>query len=226
MRLLLTGSARSGSGYLAHLLRAAGVDAGWESTTPPKRFFAADGGSVQQLHVPEWRHEVEVSSGFAPVVDIVPVPVLGHFLRHPQHVVASIVGRGMFATEWGAATRGHYQELNLLSDPFDMALAYWVIENARVHHFGEQHPYYRKILLSDPLPALLGVLDVAGVEVDEDELRDLEAMFPQDVNHYPGAPPVNYDWYSHEGGWRHAAEQLWEVWTGERIGQLASAERS
>lgn len=216
MRLLITGCARSATMYLAELLKAAGVDATHEKAQAPRETYNGSGYRIDPLGFDDSKAgEVEVNSEFGHVVEHVPVEALGHVIRHPHLVVASLVSRGLPAGHFGARHNLFYPELQHLSSVFDWSLAYWLAQNTRLHAIGQHHPHYQKFRIDDPLPALATLLEASEIPFDWGRLCDAYEQTPSDVNHDSVLQRVEYDWDSHDPYLKTAAEQLWREWTGE-----------
>lgn len=111
MRLLVTGSGRSGTTWTAAALRAAGVDCSHE------RVFTSRGMSAD-----DWL--AESSAGAAPFTPMDDTYVV-RLVRHPLKVIASAVHRGGVLSRSDFAAR-YVPELRGISDLAEQAAVYWV----------------------------------------------------------------------------------------------------
>jgi hypothetical protein len=203
----ITGCARSGTKYLAEVLSAAGVSATHErlvmrASGGVVRFDAARAGSV------------EVSSdGVYRCADLAGLPgmrAMGHVIRHPRPVVASLVGRGMWEQGWGERRCSEWPALAVESlSGIDRSLLYWIVVNrwldARV---GRDEVPVVRFRLEDPAAALEALCRLGGLKLDRERLREALATVPRDVNHRVETPPVEYDWREHDPRLREVAEEM------------------
>lgn len=204
--------------YLAELLKAAGIDATHEKASAPRDTYSGDGYQIEPLGFDDSKAgDVEVNSEFGHVAEFVDVPALGHVIRHPHLVVASLVSRGLPAGHFGARHNLFYPELRQISNVFDWALTYWLAQNARLHALGQHHPHYEKFTIGDPLSALASLLEAAEIPCDWDRLAEAYEQTPRDVNHDSMLQRVEYDWDSHDPYLKTAAEQLWREWTAQPV---------
>lgn len=198
-KLLITGPARSGTHYLAQLLSNARIDATHEATRISNtefRDFAA--GSVDVNSELGFRigNAVEWSEASKTV---------GVAVRHPQQVVASIVGREMWDEEWG----GHrLYECPILGfgSAIDRSLAYWIEINWAI----EKQANTIRIPIAHPLPALTELLETAQVDYSSDRLSRAIESTATDIGHRSDKPPVEYDWQDHDPWLRETAEKLFD----------------
>jgi len=206
-RVYITGCARSGTKYLAEVLSAAGV-----SATHERLVMTASGGVVR--FEAARAGSVEVSSdGVYRCTDLAGLPgmrAMGHVIRHPRLVVASLVGRGMWEQGWGERRRYEWPALGVQSlSAIDRSLLYWIMANqwldARV---GRDEVPVVQFRLEEPAAALDALCRLGGLKLDRERLREALAMVPQDVNHRADTPPLAYDWGEHDPWLREVAETM------------------
>lgn len=130
-RAVVVGSGRSGTGYMAAVLTAAGLDAGHEA------FWHAHGG----LHASQL--DVDCSWLALPAIEFGnhPEPWTGrtlHVVRHPVATVRSLLGTGLFAPDltgnpYAAHARMHSPRAAALAEfnPLHAAVEFWCDWNAR-----------------------------------------------------------------------------------------------
>jgi hypothetical protein len=203
----ITGCARSGTKYLAEVLSAAGVSATHERLTMVQRgggvrFDASRAGSV------------EVSSdGVYRCAELAALPgmrAMGHVVRHPRLVVASLVGRGMWEQGWGERRCSEWPALGVQSlSAIDRSLLYWIVANQWLDApVGRDEVPVVRFRLEEPAPALDALCRLGGLELNRERLRAALATVPRDVNHRVDTPPVAYDWREHDPRLREVAEEM------------------
>lgn len=175
-RFLITGTARSGTLYMATALKAAGINAGHEQVFTP--------GSVDPVTSPKWKAG-EVSWLAAPFTPIDEMPVL-HQVRHPLKVIGSLLRHGLVQPGEGSYTLYAYRHLpglKALSSAIERAAYYWLHWNDLVT--GAELTY-RVEALDEAL--LDRICDLVGVEGDTARALSI----PRDLNSI--ASPVPVDW--------------------------------
>lgn len=183
--------------YIAELLQAAGIDATHEGLwrlQPGSPVYFGDCGDVEvSSDAGLMLHEV------APVAESV-----GHVVRHPQQVVASIVGRGLWDTLWALRIEREYPRVAYYSSVHDRALAYWLDHNARIEMVLGHDPRYVRFPLHDPADGLRRALRLARLP---DVLEPALSLVAKSTN---AGTPTLYDWRSHDANLRASAEGLME----------------
>lgn len=178
---VVTGSARSGTSFMAKLLTSSGHECGHE------RLFRPDTSAV-----PEFRKRRGDASWLAaPFVDQLPAgTIVFHQLRHPLHVLRSMMGFRFLAQRpsalrWArfhAQVRGiqvggrvrhpgfdayalrHCPSIAELSDPLSRCARYWVDWNRKVERAASlEHLRYLRYRVEDVDEQLLArMLDLLG----------------------------------------------------------------
>lgn len=151
MRFVVTGCARSGTGYVAMLLRAAGIDCGHEGAFGPNQ--------VLRDEDPTWFDLEGDSSWLAgprlPLEDT----IVGHQVRHPLAVIRSLVGMRLFADPIVHPEHAPYLEVVRRVAPAifdesteaDAAALYWALWN--LHCSQHAALTWRVEALTDPVTA-------------------------------------------------------------------------
>lgn len=207
----ITGCARSGTKYLAAVLENAGVNA-----THEKSLMSDRGVDLSRCG------DVEVSSDgayrVAEIAALEEVKVIGHVVRHPQQVVASIVGRGMWAEGWGLNRSEEWPALGAgwLGDgrapsphrltEIDRTLLYWITVNEWI----EARARVWTFPVTAALFSLPVQLAVGDVQYEPGMIDNAVGATRRDINHTPATPPVEYDWNEHDPWLRERAELLIE----------------
>lgn len=178
-RLVIVGTGRSGTGYVARLLEAAGVNCGHESVFGP----------VQSLGIvpPDWQtFDADASWLAVPALDDHDGPVaLG--LRHPWRVIDSLDRVGLLAWERHRPRANHYRAaiaswapaVFAHRDPLVRAADFAAVWPDSV---GLRVPeLVFKVEELTPL-AVVALADLAGVTVSEELAARALATVPPDVN--------------------------------------------
>lgn len=175
--LLIVGTGRSGTGYVAATLRAAGVDCGHEAVYGPPQAVGAN--------PPLWRHHRADASWLAvPVLDDHPGPV-ALALRHPLRVVDSLDRLNLFAWErephrrnaYRAAVAGWAPQVFAHDDPI-----------VRAAHFAASWPRLTRtpdlVFNVEDFDAatLRRLAELAGVAISVDAAAAALEATPTDVN--------------------------------------------
>lgn len=207
-RVYVTGAARSGTKYLADVLTELGVHATHERAT----FEAGDGGGF----VPDFSDAgaVEVSSDgvyrIRDLAQLTGMEAIGHVIRHPQAVVASLTGRTLWDDPWGQRRAYEWPALGVIDlSPIDRSLLYWITVNQWIDQMVTDVPVVQ-FDLAKPAGALRVIAQIAGVQLEGNYARRVIAEFPTDVNHREDQPPVTYAWSDHDPWLRHIAEVMTE----------------
>lgn len=133
-RLLVTGCARSGTGYTAAVLSRLGLPCGHERVFGPAQLRRAGHGAWDAA--PPWPERVEAESSWlaAPLLGALPEGTLVlHQVRHPLAVMRSNLRIGFFSSRSGYLdfACAHLPELER-GTPLERAARYWVGWNALV----------------------------------------------------------------------------------------------
>ena len=184
-RVLVTGCARSGTGYAAALLSRLGLPCGHERLFAPDTLRDRRGG-WQAL--PRWPHRVTAESSWlaAPFVERLPPGTLVvHQVRHPLAVVRSNLRIGFFGepTDYLDFARAHLPGLERGS-PLAQAARYWVGWNALVERAKQRHGLaYVRLRLEDlDERSLRELLARVGHEIPVGEVRTALSEVPRDTN--------------------------------------------
>jgi hypothetical protein len=134
MKLLMTGSTRSGQKFVSRSLRKAGVKVGWENCYRMEGFVGWKKyvGDVSCMAVP-WLHEIRPDE----------VQVI-HLVRSPIDVMNSMVGKKWFGPQlgghpgvWQAWLSRHCPEAFEPEDPLERAATWWLRWNERVEPYAD-----------------------------------------------------------------------------------------
>lgn len=175
MRQIVTGTGRSGTGYIAAVINAAGLDCGHE------RHFTPHGPAAAQLG--SW----QADSSWMAVPYLHEYPSAHRVLvwREPEAVIASFLARGFFSfpSPWLTFWEEHSLGALNLATPFDKACAHYV----RWHERALQHCDVVTPLDDINWPALM------GSAYDAQCINSAVARVPTNVNDSTGlnpAPPL------------------------------------
>lgn len=175
--LIITGCARSGTLYIAEVLRALGFDAGHERLYSPTR-----AGPVAP-------QTVEVSWLAAP--HRIDGALVVHQVRHPLKVVASLLARGTFRESGRRVRYGQYAarwcpRIRHEADELNRCLRYWLDWNALVRADVFWHV---EAIRPDMLEA---VLHGTGREPQRPAAEALSCV-PCDTHHAPGRRELTWE---------------------------------
>jgi len=170
-RFVVTGTGRSGTGFMSKVLSTAGVPCHHE------KVFGYDG--------PEWGWRRGDSSWMAaPFLDGFDGYVL-HVLRDPLRVVNSFVGVGFFDDDPAAVhvpyvefAKGWAPEVWELGSPVERAVAWWVVWNELIAPFADLWVRLEDVTGVD----LVGVARAAGGFHSGLDLEAAISLVPTDVN--------------------------------------------
>lgn len=171
------GTGRSGTAYVAAVLRACGVDCGhedWWTPFPAKRRSGLAGDS-SWLALPD----IESGAWTGPVL---------HVTRHPVHVVRSLLANGFFSNH---KRRRDFIDFALAHEPdlvhmseFEASVEWWARWNLRCEAVADL-----RLKVSD-IPARL---DLVGKLINHRlDMRAAQSV-PADVNHRQKRGPVQID---------------------------------
>jgi hypothetical protein len=131
-RVLVTGCARSGTGYLAALLGELGVACGHERVYEPRTVLRAGAGNA----APSWPDTVRAESSWlaAPYLASLPADTaVVHLVRHPLAVMRSNLRIGFFASPSEYLDHACAYVPGLLEgQPIERAARYWTGWNALI----------------------------------------------------------------------------------------------
>lgn len=178
-RFGVTGCARSGTGYTAMLLRAAGITCGHEGAIGPDQVLFA--------MPPTWGELDGDSSWLATALLPLGGVVVGHQVRHPLDVIRSLTGMRLFATP--AVHREHIPYFSVIqaatpsvmdeaTEP-DAAARYWVEWNRRARSHASV--WWRVEDLKDPTAAAAAVTGL-GHARGPGEMANAISIVPTDYN--------------------------------------------
>lgn len=132
MKLLVTGSTRSGSKFVSKTLRVSGLNVAWETCWRLEGFLG-------------WgNYDGEVSCMAAPHLDTIDpdeVQVI-HLVREPLAVMNSMIGRYLFPDEyadnaWRAWLRRQFPEAFVLETDLERAATLWLRWNEKVEPYAD-----------------------------------------------------------------------------------------
>jgi hypothetical protein len=185
LRVLVTGCARSGTGYAAALLSRLGLPCGHERLFAPGSLRGPDGAWDAP---PRWPGSVPAESSWlaAPFLERLPAGTLVvHQLRHPLAVMRSNLRIGFFARPSGYLdfARAHLPGLER-GTPLAQAARYWVGWNALVERAAAARglAYLRLRLEEVDERTLRELLAWAGRSVPAEEVRAALSEVPRDTN--------------------------------------------
>lgn len=176
-KLLITGCGRSGTSFIAKVLRHVGLNATHETlfglyrhTWPPQR----EGAEASWLAVPYLEKLPEDVTVFQQI-------------RNPLDVARSLIGFNFFGRPQSLPFREflfrHEPSIKTWSDPLDRSLAYWINWNIRV----QEHAQVQYRLESLTAVDLADFLRIAGFDVPASKLsRAFRDTGPR-YNHRPRA---------------------------------------
>jgi hypothetical protein len=178
-RFIITGWGRSGTGYIADVLRRLGVTCGHEWV------FKPDG--------PEWEHRWGDASWLAaPHLEHFEGPII-HLVRHPYKVAESLIGIGMFEREspYLDYVRRHAPHVLEADDPTERTIAYmeyWadLIDRSATHRFKVETLSAEEVML------LLKLVGRPRQPTSRETQHVLEQI-PTNVNTRNRTHPVNLD---------------------------------
>ncbi len=185
-RVLVTGCARSGTGYTAALLTRLGVNCGHELVYEPGRIRAAGRGRLDVA--PNWPRGVRAESSWlaAPFLQALPRGTLVlHQVRHPLQVVRSKLRIRFFETPTAYLDFAQLHLAGLDSEsPLERAARYWCGWNALVERTaGWTSLRYRRHRLEDvDEPLLLELMAELGRDVEPAEIARALREVPRDAN--------------------------------------------
>lgn len=195
LRFVVTGTGRSGTGYIAQLLRAAGLRCGHEDwftwvpgvrdhqTIPRTSLRMRLRGPMSRLRE-EWRRRRQRLDGDA---SWMAVPSLMRFkgmvflqLRHPLAVISSLVSHRFFSdpSRYGVWLRFAHAHFQGTGDDVLDAMRWWVQWNA----WADPHADLTYHLEELDVPLLTDMLDMLGLEDPESRARHSLATVPVTVN--------------------------------------------
>jgi hypothetical protein len=184
-RVLVTGCARSGTGYAAALLSRLGLPCGHERLFAPDTVRDRRGGWGA---LPRWPPSVPAESSWlaAPFIErLAPGTLVVHLVRHPLAVVRSNLRIGFFhePTDYLDFARAHLPGPERGS-PLAQAARYWVGWNALIERAIDQRGLaYMRLRLEDVDERSVRELLVrAGHAVPVEEVRSALSEVPRDTN--------------------------------------------
>ncbi len=179
-KFLITGCARSGTGYIATLLTALGIPCGHERVFCPTHLRKGE----DLL----WPDQVWGESSWlaAPYIDALPLdlPVL-HQVREPTAFVRSKVRTRFFEVPtWYKSFAERVAPDLLEGTSVERSMRYWITWNRMVAAAGNAHgrPYLRYRLEDIDAPLLRQIFELIGVEVPNDHLDAVLAKHPRNYN--------------------------------------------
>ncbi len=149
-RVVVTGTGRCGTGYLAALLSALGVDTGHEMVFGPRSVgWGNRRGETSWMALPKLETIRELG-------DDVPQPHVAHLIRNPLHVVRSLMGIGFFDDD---PNPGHRPYLKYLPDvdgdtPLERACRFVVEWNERCEQIADTRLIVETMTGDDLLPVV------------------------------------------------------------------------
>lgn len=211
-RVYITGCARSGTRYIADLLHASALFATHETSTVHHRAKAVS-MELGGRHAGVIEVNSEGGKRIAEIARLEGMCAIGHVVRHPQRVVASIAGRQMWSHNWGRRRAAEYPHLGEPKDDdgltLDASLDYWITHNRHIAVALEEYPLPSiRFRIEEPLTALHSLLEFAGLEINEAQLDRAMRSIPKDTNTVKDEPPLVYDWQQHDETLRTQAEAL------------------
>jgi len=211
----ITGCARSGTKYLATVAQAAGIDATHEAS----RIRHGEPLLMNGTGAVEVNSDGGTRIGEIAALD--EVKVIGHVVRDPALVVASIVGRGMWNADWGEARLREYPQLeaqNFSDDgkDIDRTLAYWILHNRRISARAKASgKFVLRFTLGEAEEALTELCDRADVPLKWERLSAAVDVVPLTINRSESHPPLSYHWEDHNSVLREFAERSWRSYEGK-----------
>lgn len=150
LRLVITGTGRSGTGYISELLRASGVPCGHEQVftcvgRERRPFLLADASWMAAAELPiRW-------------------PVL-HQVRNPLDVINSLVGIRFFSDRTDSPYRrfARRHETGLIGDEVHDAMVWYVAWNERI----EPHATFRYRIEDMDAALVRAIGDAGGLDID------------------------------------------------------------
>lgn len=161
-KLLITGCGRSGTGFLAKVLRECGIPATHERLFNPKRSSWPEG------------HEGAESSWLAaPFLKKLPKDVtVFHQIRHPFDVIRSLVGFGFFngnqRNPYQVFAFRHAPGIRSWKDSLDRSMSYWVFWNLQVERYADVRYQVESLTPKDLREHLL----MAGFDIPASTLQE------------------------------------------------------
>jgi hypothetical protein len=184
--VLVTGCARSGTGYTAALLTRLGLACGHERVFAPQALRRAGGGRWDVA--PAWPAHLPAESSWlaVPFLGVLPRGTLVvHQLRHPLAVMRSNLRIGFFTTpsDYLDFALAHAPGL-AWGAPLERAARYWLEWNARIEREVAAHGLRCLSLRLEELDehTLRALLAQVGVRVARGEVRAALADVPGDTN--------------------------------------------
>lgn len=179
LRLLVVGCPRSGTGWAARVLTAAGVPCGHEARFHRNR-IGLDRVGLNRVRALVGPRLVAESSWLAvPALDHLGDRAVVHAVRHPLGVVASLLGIDFFRdpdqAPWRRVVEDH---LPLTGDPLVDGMRFWTAWNRRV----EPHADVRVRTGEWTADDVVAVAALGGVAVGAEDARRALASVPGDVN--------------------------------------------
>lgn len=174
--LVITGTGRSATGYIARVLQTAGVEVGHEGVFGPLQ-------ALGEAPV-EWRDLPGDSSWLAvPLLETITATVVLQ-VRHPVATIASLVGMGLFADS--APQHGPYRRVieihagHVLDHPTEVerAAAFWTLWTTRARRYASA--WYRVEDLG--VVEVCGLMKIMGCRPSMAHARDALANVPSDYN--------------------------------------------
>ena len=193
-RYVITGTGRCGTGYLAMVMSALGIDCGHETVFGPKATgWGNRRGEASWMAVPF----LEQLQPFV-MADLVDMPFVVHLVRNPLDVVNSLMGIGFFDDE---PIEGHHAYLEYVPDhvraeasPLERACRFVVEWLERSEALADVTLRVESLTGA----ALVPLVHAAGAYHSAGEIDQKLAMAPKDVNHRPRG----------EYGWGDVTDQL------------------
>jgi hypothetical protein len=178
MKLLITGCGRSGTAFIAKILRIVDLEATHEVLFNPVRC--------------SWPHEhIGIESSWLAVPHLHKLPldvVVFHQLRNPFDVIRSLMGYDFFNRPESKAYRNfvyeHEPSIKKLTTDIDRCIAYWILWNTRVQKRAEFTYQLEELTPS----RLRDFLSHAGTDVS---LAALVSAFTQTGKMYNHRPRAN-----------------------------------
>lgn len=172
-RVVITGTGRCGTGYMAHLFTHSAIPATHEAV------YAPDGGDW------EWQR-IEASWMAAPHLNTFDGHVV-HLVRHPLDVINSLVGIEFWTNpvhdEYQTYAETHLPTVLEYDDPVEKSMVWWVEWNRLIEPYADQ-----RIRVEDVTPEDLSVIAAeAGARHSPSDMLPALHRIPTTVNHRPRA---------------------------------------
>ncbi len=179
---LVTGCARSGTGYIATVLSALDVPCGHERVFCPTRLE----GKQEILWPDDWIGESSWLG--APFAAALPedVPIF-HQVREPVSFVRSKLRTRFFETpSWYKSFAEQVRPQLLEGTPVERCMRYWLEWNGMIADLGEEagseRAFQRYRLESIDAEQILAMLEVIGIERTREQVDEALERLPRDYN--------------------------------------------